>query len=309
VVDLNEMAVFAQVVRQQSFTVAARVLGLPKSTVSQRVARLEARLGARLLHRTTRRVLPTETGVAYYERCSRILAEAEQADAAVSEIHGALRGRVRLVAPHLFGYTFLPGVLAEFLRAHPEVELDVRLSDRHLDLVAEGYDLGVRIGAVSDAALVVRQLGSADHVLCASPRYVRERGLPRTPGDLAAHDFVRYGGMPVPGTRWRLERSGVVEPVSVRGRLTVGSVVLARQAALDGLGIASLPRFACSEDLLARRLLPVLEGWVSLRVPIRLVYPSRRHLPARVRALADLLAERCSALPAWTGAPPRKPAA
>src|SRR5512136_2040274 len=112
------MAVFSQVVRQQSFTGAARALGLPKSTVSQRVARLEARLGARLLHRTTRRVLPTETGVAYYERCSRILAEAEQADAAVSEIHRALRGRVRLVAPHLFGYTFLPGVLAEFLRAH-----------------------------------------------------------------------------------------------------------------------------------------------------------------------------------------------
>jgi DNA-binding transcriptional LysR family regulator len=309
VIDLNEMAVFSQVVRQQSFTGAARALGLPKSTVSQRVARLEARLGARLLHRTTRRVLPTETGVAYYERCSRILAEAEQADAAVSEIHAALRGRVRLVAPHLFGYTFLPGVLGEFLRAHPEVELDVRLADRHVDLVAEGYDLGVRVGAVSDAALVVRQLGSADHVLCAGPRYLRERGLPRTPRDLATHDFVRYGGMPVPGSRWRFERAGVVEQVSVRGRLTVGSVVLARQAALDGLGIASLPQFACSEDLLARRLLPVLEGWVGLRVPIRLVYPSRRHLPARVRALADLLVERCSALPAWTGAPTRKPAA
>ncbi len=298
VLDLNDMAVFARVVREGSFTAAARALGLPKSTVSQRVARLEVRLGVRLLHRTTRSVRATDAGAAYAERCARILSEAEEADAAATESHAAIRGRVRLATPELFAHAFLPAVIPEFLRHFPETELDVVIEERHVDLVREGLDLAVRVGRVGDAQLVSRRLGVAHHVLCASPRHARERGLPLAPADLRDAECVLYDLIPVPQV-WRLERGREVVRIRPRGRLTVSSVTLAHKAALDGIGVASLPTFVCAADLEARRLVPVLPGWTTLHVPIQVVYPSRRHLPGRVRALIDLLVARYAAAPPW----------
>lgn len=298
-IDLNEMAVFARVVQERSFTQAARGLGLPKSTVSQRVARLEARLGVRLLHRTTRAVRATDAGAAYAERCARILADAEEADAAASESHAAVRGRIRMAVPELFGHAFLPGIVPEFLRRHADAELDVVIEDRHVDLVREGIDLAVRAGRLSDARLVSRRLGVAHHVLCASPRLARERGLPETPAALRDAECVRYEMEQLPQV-WRLERGREVARVRPRGRLTVGSIALAHRAALDGVGVASLPLFLCAPDLRARRLVPVLPGWTSHHVPIQVVYPSRRHLPGRVRALVDLLVERFADAPPWS---------
>ncbi|HUL58696.1 MAG TPA: LysR family transcriptional regulator [Anaeromyxobacteraceae bacterium] len=303
--DLNDMAVFARVVREQSFTRAARALGLPKSSVSHRVARLEARLGARLLHRTTRSVRCTDAGDAYYQRCTRIVTAAEEADEAASERQGALRGRVRLCAPNLFGTVLLPAVLAEFLRAHPETQVEVMLRDGPVDLVREGIDLAVRVGRVRGDGLVSRRLGVAHHVVCASPRYARERGLPRTPGDLQEHECILYDGLPVVPAAWPFARGGQVVRVRVRGRLTVGSVQLAQRAALDGLGIATLPAFVCAADLRAGRLVPVLEGWTGLATPIHVVYPTRRHVPGRVRRFIDLMVERFGKQPPWAVEPDR----
>jgi len=302
VIDLNEMAVFARVVREQSFTRAARSLGLPKSTVSHRVARLEARLGVPLLHRTTRSVRCTDAGLDYFARCARIVGEAEEADALASERHGALRGRVRLCAPQLFAHAFLPSVVSAFLRANPETEVQVLLRDGEVDIVEEGIDLAVRIGTSGGEHLVTRRLGVAAHVLCASPAYARRHGLPRVPGELPRFDSILYGGIPAIPEALPFERGGNTERVRPRGRLTVGSVLLAQAAALDGLGIASLPEFVCTADLRAGRLVRVLEGWTPLRVAIRVVYPGRRHLPGRVRALLDLMVSRFSAAPPW--APP-----
>jgi DNA-binding transcriptional LysR family regulator len=303
VVDLNEMAVFARVVREGSFTRAARALGLPKSTVSHRIARLEARLGATLLHRTTRSVRCTDAGLAYHERCARIVAEAEEADAAASERHHAARGRVRLCVPHLFGQVFLPAVLSRYLRSFPEIDVEVLFRDGPVDLVGEGFDLAVRVGRAVERDLVARPLGAAEHVLCASPGYARERGMPRSPGDLRRYDCILYGGLPAFPGAWTFERGSRTERVRPRGRLTVGSVLVARSAALDGLGIASLPRFLCAEDLRRRRLLPVLEEWSTIRVPVRVVYPTRRLQPGRVRSLVDLMVALFSATPAWRAAP------
>jgi len=298
-IDLNDMAVFARVVREQSFTLAARTLGLPKSTVSHRVARLEARLGARLLHRTTRSVRCTDAGSAYFERCARIVSAAEEADEAASERHGALRGRIRLCAPSLFGTTLLPAVLAEYLGAHPETEVEVILRDGPVDLAGEGIDLAVRVGRVPGEGLVSRRLGAAHHVVCASPRYAREHALPRTPGELAQHECVLYAGLPVVPAAWPFARGGETVRVRVRGRLTVGSVALAHRAALDGLGIATLPAFVCAADLRANRLVRVLEAWAGLSTTIHVVYPTRRHVPSRVRRFIDLMVERFAKQPPW----------
>jgi DNA-binding transcriptional LysR family regulator len=305
VVDLNEMAVFVRVVRERSFTRAARSLGLPKSTVSHRVARLEARLGVPLLHRTTRSVRCTDAGLEYYARCARIVGEAEEADAQASERHGSLRGRVRLAATQLFAQAFLPGVVSAYLRAHPETELEVLVRDGPVDLVEEGIDLAVRVGAAGGGNLVSRRLGSAPHVLCASPAFARRHGLPRAPGELPAFEFVRYGGLEAIPEALPFERGGTTVRIRPRGRLTVGSVLLARAAALDGLGIASLPEFTCVDELRAGRLVRVLPDWATLRVLIRAVYPGR-HLPGRVRALLDLMVARFAPAPPWLAPPERR---
>jgi DNA-binding transcriptional LysR family regulator len=298
VVDLNEMAVFARVVREGSFTRAAAALSLPKSTVSQRVARLEGRLGARLLHRTTRRVRPTDAGLVYFERCAAILADAEQADAAVSEAEATVRGRLRLCAPPLFGHTFLGPILKDYLREFPGTAVDVLLTDEQIDLVAQGFDLAVRVGDFADQRLVARPLGIAEHVLCATPRFLREHGTPRTPRDLQSIDCITYTALPLP-TMWRLERGAEVQRVRVRGRLSVNSVPFAYRSALDGLGIGNLPAFMCARDLRAGRLARVLQGWSSARVALRVVYPTRQHVPERVRAMIQLIVARFGSSQPW----------
>jgi DNA-binding transcriptional LysR family regulator len=298
VVDLNEMAIYARVVREGSFTRAAKALRLPKSTVSQRVARLEARLGARLLHRTTRRVRPTDAGLAYFDRCAAILEEAAQADAEVSEAEASVRGRLRICAPPLFGHTFLGPVLKAYLRAFPDTAVDVLLTDEQIDLVAQGLDLAVRVGDFADQRLVARPLGTAEHILCATPAFLRDHGVPRAPRDLESFDCITYTALPLP-TMWRLERGGEVQRLRVRGRISVNSVPLALRAALDGLGVGNLPAFMCARELRARRLVRVLDGWSSARVALRVVYPTRRHVPERVKAMIEILVARFGSSQPW----------
>ncbi len=284
--DLNQMLVFDAVVREGGFTAAARALDQPKSTVSKRVAELEARLGVRLLHRSTRRVRLTEEGAAYHERCRRIVHEAEDADRAVQDSAGAPRGLVRLTAPAATA-GFLSPIAAHFLRAHPGVSLEIQLLDRRVDLIQEGFDLAIRAGPMRDSSLVARRLGTSERCLVASPAYLAARGAPRHPRDLRRHECIRTEAGAV---AWRFERGRRKLAVPVAGRYVASSGQLARDGALAGLGIASVPRFVAAPDLAAGRLAAVLPDWPLRRGELHLLYPSGRQLSPRVRALIDLIA-------------------
>ena len=286
-IDLNQMAVFAAVVRAGSFTGAARAIAQPKSTVSKRVAELERRLGARLLQRSTRRVQPTAEGAAYFERCERVLRDAEAADRAVLDSDAEPRGPVRVTAPVAMA-GFLAPIFERYLAAHPAVALEVTLLDRKVDLIQEGFDLAVRAAPLRDSALVVRRLGATDRCLCASPQLFATRRPPRHPRELAHHACIAFRTEPGK-TAWVFARAGKRLTVEVGGRYSVSSGQLARSGALAGLGIANLPRFLVADDLAAGRLVPVLPDWPLEAGHMHLLYPSAVHLSPRVRALIDAL--------------------
>jgi DNA-binding transcriptional LysR family regulator len=290
--DLSDMAIFARVVAEASFTHAARALDLPKSTVSRRVAQLEERLGVRLLQRTTRAVKLTELGAAYYERCARIVAEAEEAHEAVASAGATPQGLLRLTAPVGFGATFLGEIVADFLEAHPQVSAEVVLTDRRVDLVEEGFDLAIRIGTrIPETSFFARRLGPARLLMCASPAYLARCGTPEVPEDLRRHDCIVHGEGPRAST-WTLHGPSGAVPISVSGRLRVNSIPLAHKGALAGLGIAVLPTVVALPDLHAGRLHAVLDGWNPSAASIYAVYPTSRHLSAKVRSFLDFLVQR-----------------
>src|SRR5450432_239803 len=295
--DLNEIAIFARVVREQSFTKAARALGLPKSTVSERVSRLEERLGVRLLERTTRHVRPTAAGAAYYERAARVVAEIEEANAAITDIHRSPKGLLRVGSPLLFGHAFLGDFVADFLVAHPEVEVELIVADRRFDVVEEGLDLAIHVLGPIEASLVARKIGTADRMCVASPGYLAQRTAPETPKDLLKHSCLVSSNDR--RANWLFTKDGRSEAIAVQGRYSVNSVQLSLAAALRGAGIAVLPAFFCAEALRAGHLAAVLEGWSLGRSEIHVVYPGSRHLSARVRLFVDALIERFTALPPW----------
>ena len=278
--DLNEIAIFARVVREQSFTKAARALGLPKSTVSERVSRLEERLGVRLLERTTRHVRPTAAGAAYYERAARVVAEIEEANAAVTDIHRSPKGLLRVASPLLFGHAFLGDFVADFLVQHPEIEVELIVADRRFDVVEEGLDLAIHVIGPIEASLVARKIGTADRMCVASPAYLAQREAPTTPKDLLRHSCLVSSNDR--RANWLFSKDGQTETITVQGRYSVNSVQLALSAALR-----------------AGLLSPVLEGWSPGRSEIHVVYPGSRHLSARVRLFVDALIDSFTALPPW----------
>ena len=295
--DLNEIAIFARVVREQSFTKAARALGLPKSTVSERVSRLEERLGVRLLERTTRHVRPTAAGAAYYERAARVVTEIEEANAAVTDIHRSPKGLLRVASPLLFGHAFLGDFVAEFLVHHPEIEIELIVADRRFDVVEERLDLAIHVVGPIEASLVARKIGTTDRMCVASPGYLAQRAAPESPKDLLKHSCLVSSNDR--RANWLFSKDGRSEAIAVQGRYSVNSVQLSLSAALRGAGIAVLPAFFCAEALRAGLLSPVLEEWSLGRSEIHVVYPGSRHLSARVRLFVDALIERFTALPPW----------
>ena len=290
---LAALEAFAKVAETQSFSEAARRLRSSKSAVSRHVAALEASLGARLFHRTTRSLTLTEAGRDYFARASRILADLDEADASVSQLQAAPRGRLRVNAPMSFGFLHLAPALGDFLARYPEVELDVTLSDRFVDLVDEGVDVAVRIGSLTDSSLVARRLAGIRRVLCASPDYLARHGVPQTPDDLKSHDCLSNTNITI--TReWRFIRpdDGAPWPVEVKGRMIANSGDLLRVAALHGHGFVHLPTFIVGDDLRAGTLVSVLEPYVAQDLTLNAVYPTARHLSPKVRAFVDFLAER-----------------
>lgn len=296
--DLNELLTFERVVREGSFTAAAEALGVAKSTVSQRISRLEARLGVRLLQRTSRSMSPTEDGRAYYAACARVVQEAKDADLTITAARTSPRGRLRITAPRLLGYTVLTPVVTEFLATHSEVTVDVVLAERVVDLIEEGFDLALRVGRPADSSSILRSLGQATMTWVVSPAYIERRGAPDGPDALAAHDTIGVTRGPPP--TWPFFGPQGSQEVRVRGRLTVNSLVMARDAALAGAGIAFLPAFLVADDLQSGRLVSVMDHLAPPPLPLSAMYPSNRHLSARVRAFLDLLVARTTGGVPWS---------
>jgi len=293
--DLNEMLVFARVVQAGSFTVAAAVLGMPKSTVSRKVSDLEERLHSRLLQRTTRKLSLTDVGRTYYDYCARIVGEVEDAERAVSTLQETPRGLLRVTAP--INVAFLGPIVSDYLKRYPEVRLDLFCTGRTVDLVEERFDLGIRAGALVDSTLIARRLGSAKWLLVATPGYLKRRGRPRSPDDLRKHDCLLFGAGPDSGGL-RLENGDRSVQVALSPRLTVTDIDVVCAVATAGLGIAVLPAFRCVEDLRARRLARVLADWNVPSTSLHVVYPSTRHISPKVKSFIDHLHARMTP-PPW----------
>lgn len=289
--DLNEILVFARVAHAESFTTAARELDLPKSTVSRKVSQLEARLGVRLLQRTTRKLTLTDAGVEYFRRCSRIVADLEDAELAVTRLQASPRGTLHVTAPVEFGVGFLGPLVIELLGRHEELRVDLVLTDRVIDLVADGFDVAIRAGPLKDSTLVARKLGIARRVICASPDYLERKGIPQSPDDLRHHDCIIFRAGHE-GTTWRFGAPKQPVEVPVSAPVVVNNFDLVREAALAGVGIACLPIFRCVHDLKAGYLRTVLDDWSTEEILLNVVYPSARHIPPKVRAFLDLLNDK-----------------
>jgi DNA-binding transcriptional LysR family regulator len=286
---LDSMAVFARVVESGSLSAAARTLGVSLASVSRQLAALEEKLGARLLSRTTRRLSLTEGGRAYYARCKRILGDVEEAEAEVSQFQASPSGRIVVSASMLFGSIFLAPVLSGFLDRYPRVSLELPLTDRFVNLVEEGIDLAVRVGGLADSSLVARRIGVFRRVVCAAPRYLKRRGVPREPAEVARHDCLIFS-MLAEADRWRFSRDGRDIAVPVEGRLRSNSQEVLLRAALDSAGIMLAPSWLVRDHVAKGRLRVVLQEFEPEPTPIHILYPHARLLSAKVRALIDYLA-------------------
>ncbi|MEN8131669.1 MAG: LysR family transcriptional regulator [Pseudomonadota bacterium] len=296
---LTDIAVFVQVVDTGSFTAAAEKLRLSKSVVSKYVTRLEDRLGARLLNRTTRRLSLTEAGRAFYERSQLGLREIEEAEAEVSRLQGAPRGVLRLNSPMSFGILHIAPALPDFLALYPDLSVDMSLDDRHMDLVEEGFDLAIRIGELPDSSLVARRLGPCRHVVCGAPGYFKRHGVPRTPEELRDHNAITYQYQDSP-REWHLASpNGGVIRIPVSGSIQMNNSLGLREALLREVGLTLTPTFVVGADIKAGRLQAVLSEYKALELSIFAVYPQRRHLSPKVRAFVDFLGSRISDSPYW----------
>jgi DNA-binding transcriptional LysR family regulator len=289
------LTVFTKVVELGSFARAAERLGISTTACSRHVAELETHLDARLLNRTTRRLSLTESGQAFYERCVQLLGDLADAEAAASAGSARPRGTIRLTCSINFGVRHVSPAIAEFLARYPEVSFDVSLSDRIVDLVDEGFDLAIRIGAAGGERVVARKLGETRLVACAAPAYLERHGTPRVPEDLARHRCLTYEYLDPRGL-WRFRGAdGEERAVRVSGPLHANNGDLLVAAAAQGVGIACEPDFIAGAEIEARRLVPILKDFEARPSPIYAVYPSRRHLSAKVRAFVDFLGGRFSA--------------
>jgi len=293
---LPGMAVFAEVVEAKSFTGAARRLGMSKAAVSKQISRLEERLGARLLNRTTRKLSLTEVGAAFYERCARIVAEAEEAELAVTRLHETPRGTLRVDVPVDFGIQYLTPLLPAFMLANPELKVDISFNDRFVDLVDEGFDLAIRIGQLPDSSLIARKLAETGAVICAAPEYWDRHSRPTHPSELEDHNCFAYSYLAT-GNEWRLKGAEGEIAVRVSGTLRANNGNALRQAAVAGLGVVATPVFMACDDLRAGRLEPVLRDYEAPRRGIYAVYPHNRHLSTKVRAFVDYLVEALDPAP------------
>ena len=289
--DFEAWAMFACVVEHRSFSAAAEAIGVSKATVSKAVTRLEASLGTTLFHRTSRRLSLTESGRALSERAARILAEAQAAEESARDAASAPTGLVRVAAPLAFGVRHVAPVIADFLRDNPGIEIDLHLTDARTDIVAEGFDIALRIASLPDSSLRARRLTAIAAHLVASPAYLAARGTPRHPADLARHDCFAYSNLPA-AQAWHF-RNGEGEEAAVRvhGPLRSDSGDAMLPALRAGIGIARLPDFIVGDDMAAGTLVPVLPDWMMEATALHLLTPPSALRPARVELLIEYLTQ------------------
>ena len=292
------MAVFSKVVATGSLSAAARELGLSPAMVSRRLAALEARLGVRLLNRTTRSLNLTDEGAAYHESCARVLAEIEHANSAVAAGRQEPQGTLRVALPAAFGNQYVAPLIPQFAARYPDVQLALSLSDRSVDLVQDGFDLAIRIAALTDSSLAARKLAPNHRVVCASPEYLRRHGAPRTPDDLAQHNCLLATDFT---STWDYRGpDGKRGTARVTGRYWCDNWEVLREWAVAGLGVALKSTWDVRGHLESGALLPLLPGYnFDSDVAIYAVYPHRRHLPAKTRAFIDFLASSFGPEPFW----------
>lgn len=287
------MRVFTAVVDAGSFVAAADALEMSKPAVSRHVAELEQRLGVRLLHRTTRRLSLTAEGEVFLGRCRDLLAGVDDAEAEVTARGGSVMGLLKVSAPVSFGLLHLAPLWPAFMAQHPQLALDLTLTDRFIDLVDEGFDLAVRIARLPSSSMVSRRIASTRMVLCASPRYLLEHGEPAHPPELAEHSVLAYSLLAT-GDTWEFEGPGGKAAVKVKPRMVTNSGDTCRAAALGGAGIVLQPSFLVGSDLDSGDLVELMPDYRAAEFGIHVVYPTRKHMPPKVRLLIDFLAERLS---------------
>jgi DNA-binding transcriptional LysR family regulator len=289
---LDAMQVFVRVAEQASFTRAAESLGLLKATVSVAVQELETALGTRLLHRTTRKVQMTLDGQAYYERCKELLSELDNMQSMFRQSGEALRGRIRVDMPSGLARLYVVPQLPEFLKAHPRIEFELSSTDRMVDLVEEGFDCVLRVGAPRDPQLIARPLGQMAFVNCASAEYLRRRGTPRTLDDLAHHDLVHYvTKFGTKGSGFEYPEAGGYRYLQMAGPVVVNNSDAYNAACLAGLGLMQAPELGVRDHLASGELVEVLPDYRPEPMSAWLLYAHRRNLPKRVRIFMDWVAE------------------
>jgi len=308
---LHEMSIFAKVVSAGSLSAAARELGLSPAVVSRRLAALEARLGTRLINRTTRSLHLTDEGASYYEACARILSEIEEADAVASAGRVEPQGVLKVALPASFGHQLVAPLVPRFAERYPKVRLALSLSDRAVNLIDEGFDLAVRIAELEDSSLAARKLAPNRRVVCASPDYLRRHGTPRTPRDLAQHNFlIANWDSGFAMTLDYKDPVGKLGEVRVTGKYACDNWEVLREWALAGLGVALKSTWDVHRNLADGSLVALCPGYsFDTDVAIYAVYPHRRHLPAKTRAFIEFLAEAIGPEPYWdrTSANRQKP--
>lgn len=296
--DLNLMMIFAHVVNEQSFSGAARKLNLSRSSVSKSVAKLEQSLGASLLNRNTRHLSLTEVGAAFVDYCSRIGYELDEAHKMIDNLNAQPRGVLRVVASVAFGTLHIAPAIGDFLRRYPELDIDMTITDRVVDLAEEGYDVVISVMSDLPQALVARKLAPIRRRLCATPAYFEEFGIPQSPEDLVRHnclDYIHSGDRGL----WRFTGPAGEVSVSVSGKLRINDDEALSQVVLSGFGIALLPTFIIGKDLQAKRLKSVLSEYIPTKQQVYALYLPKQNLPIKIRAFVDFLVERFGVDPYW----------
>jgi DNA-binding transcriptional LysR family regulator len=295
---LTSIKAFTKVVQHGSFAAAARELRLSRSAVSKYVIDLEQDLGVQLLLRTTRSAAPTENGQAYFERCTAILAELEEADLAVTRLQSEPRGILRVNAPMSFGTLHLGRAVADFMGKYPQLHIQLILSDQQIDPVQEGFDVTLRIADLPSSSLVARKIAPARRVICAAPSYLAAHGTPRHPDELRDHACLAYGHLAT-GNQWKLSGPDGDHWIAIPWTLCTNNAEVIRDAAVRGRGIALLPTFIAGADLQEGSLRSILTDYTAPEIAVYAIYPETRHLSVKVRVFIDFLVERFGGRPYW----------
>ncbi|SCX05667.1 transcriptional regulator, LysR family [Nitrosomonas eutropha] len=295
----ENMNTFAYIVEAGSISAAADRMDVAKSVISRRLKELEAHLGVQLFHRTTRQMKLTDSGRAFYEQSVRILADILEAEHAVSQFHGALKGNLKVAVPLSFGLMHLGPAITAFLHTHPDIKFDLDFNDRQVDLLAEGFDLAIRIASLPDSSLIARYLAPVQAVMCASPAYLEHMGTPQTPEELIGHRCLAYS-LISNSDNWNVyDSTGQLIKTRITPYLKASNGEFLRDAAVDGLGIVLLPAFIVYREIEHGALLPILTEYHYSQLAAYAIYPQTRHLSQRVRAFVDFLSKRFEEMPYW----------